>query len=104
MPDVVLRCPKTGYTVHATTNERPDRNRLARVACAACGGEHVVNSMTGRVQGDDSDAFYGQGDCGREPSPDAPSSRTAARARPRHRWRRALAGIFGKALKVRARS
>lgn len=55
MPDVVLRCPSTGYTVHAVSSERPDRNRLARVTCVACGGEHVVNSMTGRVQGDDGD-------------------------------------------------
>ena len=45
MPDVVFRCPKTGYTVHAATSERPDRNRLARVTCLACGKEHVVTRL-----------------------------------------------------------
>ena len=50
----MFRCPNTGYIVQGQANdpapdERPHTFHL--VACASCGGNHLVDPTTGEVAG-----------------------------------------------------
>jgi hypothetical protein len=56
MPEIVFRCPETGYKVQATFAEQQSQDPLVRLACLACGSDHAVNRYTARAQGDHCDS------------------------------------------------
>jgi hypothetical protein len=56
MPEIVFRCPETGYKVQATFEDQRVQDAFVRLACMACGLDHAVNRYTARVEGDHCDA------------------------------------------------
>jgi hypothetical protein len=49
------RCPNTGQTVQgwSATAIDPDERKFEAVTCLACGTVHLVNTVTGKVLGED---------------------------------------------------
>jgi hypothetical protein len=54
MPHFIYRCPNTGLRIQALAAEEiTDEDTYEPVTCVMCQQDHLVNSFTGKVLGQD---------------------------------------------------